>query len=284
MPLLHDATLLTMLERAAAGAVIAAAIALSALRARALTASGAVAAIVVGSLSFAFGGLLVAAAVVIFFVGGSLLGRARNATADVARGLASKDARRDAAQVAANGAVAVACSIASFVAALHGSPHAARWLIAALCAIAAASGDTWSTEVGAFSAGPARRITDMRPVAAGASGGVTLLGTIAAPLGGAVVGVAGIAGTGVLVLSGWLAACALAGVVGSIFDSLLGASLQALWRCSRCGATTETREHPGCRASAQLVRGVGWLDNDGVNAATTLAGAAFGYAVGALFH
>ncbi len=283
MPLLHDATFLTIPLRAAAGAVMASAIALIAYRARALTLSGALAAIVVGSLSFAFGGLLVAAAIIIFFASGSLLGRVGSATADRARSLAAKDARRDAAQVGANGAVAVLCAIAAGVAAIVGWPHAARLSVAAVCAIAAASGDTWSTEIGAFARGPARRITDLRPVPAGTSGGITLLGTVAAPLGGAVVGIAFIFAPGVLPLAGWVGICALAGLAGSLFDSVLGATLQGQWRCPRCQTTTETRAHSGCLSRSDLVRGLGWLDNDGVNAAMTLGGAALGYALGGLF-
>jgi uncharacterized protein (TIGR00297 family) len=284
MPLLHDATLLTVLLRAAAGAVMASAIALGAYRARALTLSGAVAAIVVGALSFAFGGLLVAAAIIIFFASGSVLGRLGNATADRARRLAAKDAQRDAAQVGANGAVAVLCAIAAGVAALLGWPHSARLSVAAVCAIAAASGDTWSTEIGAFARGATRRITDLRPVHAGTSGGITLLGTVAAPLGGAVVGGAGIFSSGLLPLSVWVGICALAGLAGSLFDSVLGATLQALWRCPMCQTTAETRVHSGCSSPAELVRGLSWLDNDGVNAAMTLVGAALGYALGAIFY
>jgi uncharacterized protein (TIGR00297 family) len=264
-----------------AGAVIAAAIALGAYRVRALTRSGGVAAIVIGALAFAFGGLLVAAAIVILFASGSLLGRVRNSTSDQARSIAPKDARRDAAQVLANGGIATACAIAGGIAALHGSPQASRWMVAALCAIAAASGDTWSTEIGAFTRGQPRRITDMRPVPAGTSGGVTVLGTLAAPIGGAIVGLAGALRPDILVIPAWLAVCGTAGLTGSAFDSVLGATVQGIWRCPRCEQQIETRVHAACGAPATLVRGLSWLDNDGVNGVMTTAGAAVGYVLGA---
>lgn len=284
MPLLHDAALVAVAQRFAVGVVVAAAIALFAHRARALTVSGAIAAIVVGSLTFAFGGLLVAAAVIIFFASGSLLGRVDSTTANRARSLAAKGAKRDAAQVAANGSVATACAIVGGIAALYGSPNAGRWMIAAVCALAAASGDTWSTEIGAFALGPARLITNLKPVFAGTSGGVTLLGTIAAPLGGAIVGLAGIAPQNILILSGWIGICAIAGLVGSIFDSLLGATLQGTWQCSQCAHTVEARAHAICGARCYLVRGLSWLDNDGVNGVMTVSGAAIGYFLGGLFR
>jgi uncharacterized protein (TIGR00297 family) len=283
MSLLFDTSGLAIAQRLAAGIVLAMVIALIAYRFRALTVSGAIASVVVGTLTFAFGGALVAAAIIIFFTCGSALGRLHNATADKARALATKDARRDAAQVVANGGIATACAIAGGVASLYGWPHASRWLIAAVCAVAAASGDTWSTEIGAFFRGPARLITTMQHVTAGTSGGVTPLGTIAAPLGGAMIGIAGIARADILVLPSWIALCAIVGLIGSIFDSVLGAAFQGRFRCTRCAQVIETTTHVKCGTGCSLVGGISWLDNDGVNGITTLGGAAFGYALAGLF-
>jgi uncharacterized protein (TIGR00297 family) len=277
MPLLFDTTALAIELRFAVGLILATGIALVAFRLRALTISGAIAAVTVGALTFAFGGVLVAAAIIIFFTSGSVLGRLHNATADTARTLAAKDARRDAAQVVANGGIATACAIAGGVAELFGWPHGSRWLIAAMCAVAAASGDTWSTEIGAFFRGPARLITTMQPVIAGTSGGITPLGTIAAPLGGAIIGLAGIARTDILVLPAWIALCAIVGLIGSIFDSVLGAALQGRFRCAHCAQVVETTTHARCAAQCTLVGGISWLDNDGVNGIMTLGGAALGY-------
>jgi len=279
MSLLHDATVVAFAQRFAVGGIIAAAIAWVGYRTRALTLSGSIAAVIVGALTFSFGGPLVAAAVIIFFITGSTLSRAHTATADQARVLAPKGAQRDAAQVVANGGVATACAIVGGVTALYGLPHASRFLIAAVCAIAAASGDTWSTEIGALASGPARLITNMKPVDAGTSGGVTFLGTIAAPLGGAIVGLAGLARPDILALPWWIVICAIAGLIGSIFDSLLGATIQGMWQCSRCAHTVEARVHAACGAQCTLVRGQSWLDNDGVNGIMTLVGASAGYAL-----
>lgn len=264
---------------------MAASIALTGYRLQVLSASGAIAAVFVGTVAFGCGGVLVAGAVVIFFVSANLLARAHSPAADRARARAVKDARRDAAQVIANGGAAALCALVSTAAALGGGPMAWRWLVAAVCAVAAASGDTWSTEIGAFSSSSPRRIVDLKPVPAGTSGAITPLGTLAAPLGGAAVALAGFARLDLLTLPAWVCVGALAGLLASLFDSVLGATLQARWECATCGQSIETPGHEGCpRASARLVRGIAWLDNDAVNAVATIAGAAFGFCASGLFH
>ena len=281
MPVLHDATIVALAQRCGAGALVATAIGVAAERMRALTPGGAVAAIVIGALSFAFGGLLVALAVIIFFASGSLLGRIGNAAAEMARALATKSAQRDAAQVIANGGAATLCAIVGGIAAAYGSPHASRWMIAAVCAIAAPCGDTWSTEIGALFGGRPRRISDMRTVPQGTSGGVTLLGTLAAPAGGALVGCAGAVAKETIALPAWIVVSAMCGLVGSVIDSVLGATVQGQWHCPRCERSIESPRHVGCDGSAVLQSGFAWLDNDLVNAVASFFGAAFGYAVAA---
>jgi uncharacterized protein (TIGR00297 family) len=264
---------------------MAASIALSGYRLQALSASGALAAVFVGTVAFGCGGLLVAGAVVIFFLSASLLSRAHSPVADQARASAVKDSRRDAAQVMANGGVAALCALAGTAAALAGWPSAWRWLVAAVCALAAASGDTWSTEIGAFSSSSPRRIVDLKAVPAGTSGAITPLGTLAAPLGGAAVALAGLARPDLLTLPAWLCAGALTGLLASLFDSVMGATLQARWECASCRQTFESPRHELCPgASSRLVRGIAWLDNDAVNAAATLAGAALGFCASGLLR
>jgi len=185
-----------------------------------------------------------------FFLSGSLLTQ-----------LAERRApRRTARQVIANGGVAAV----------------AAWLgawPAAVGAIAAATADTWATELGAFSPIAPRLITTGARVTRGASGGITALGTI-----GGVAGAAVIAALSQLVrprgaAPGSAALIAAAGVAGMLGDSLLGATVQAKYECPTCDARFE-RSHTVCHEPVRLTRGWRWLDNDGVNLAATLVGAA----------
>jgi len=191
-------------------------------------------------------GLAVLAA---FFLSGSLLTQ-----------LAERRApRRNARQVLANGGVAA-------VAALLGSWSAAAG------AIAAAAADTWATEIGAFSPLPPRLVTSWRRVTRGTSGGITALGTLGGVAGATLVAWLAHALSPRGTVPGFLTT-ASAGVAGMLADSLLGATLQGKYECPACDARFE-RGNTVCHEPVRLTTGWRWLDNDAVNFAATLVGAA----------
>jgi uncharacterized protein (TIGR00297 family) len=252
------------LTRTAAGVVLAAAIAALAHRARSLDASGAAAATVVGTASVAagwdWGALLM-----LFFITSSLLSRMGRAAKEArTSAVVEKGGERDAVQVLANGGVFAACAAAF---ALRPSP---AWQALAVGALAAATADTWATEIGTLAGRRPRSIITLRAVPPGTSGGVTIPGTLAS-----VAGAAAIA-TGAAILR-WPATIAwwatLAGVAGAVADSLLGALWQARRWCEACNIPTERRVHP-CGSTTVPAGGLPWLDNDAVNALSTVLGAA----------
>lgn len=240
----------------------------------ALAETGVLAAVLTGALVFGLGGWGPGVALVYFFVSSSLLSRVAGGRKATAAAHYAKGARRDAGQALANGGVAAALCVAG--AATGGT----RLLGAALGALAAACADTWATELGALSRRLPRLITSLRAVPAGTSGAVSLPGTLAAAAGalstGLVAVLAAAAGAGLSPAAlPQVAAAGAAGLAGSLVDSLLGATVQGLYRCAVCGTETERAQH--CGRPARPFRGAPWLGNDAVNFLATLSGAAAMY-------
>jgi uncharacterized protein (TIGR00297 family) len=234
----------------ARSALIAATVALGGWAAGWLTAGAAVAASGIGVCVLSGSGLGGLALLGTFFVSGSLLSP---------RGAGER--RRRPVQVLANG----------WTAALGGlvipAAPSLGWAILA-GGLAGAQADTWATELGRRSRRPPRLITTGRPVTAGTSGGVTLLGTLGGGAGAAIIAVLARAAHAPAPVT-WITA---AGVAGMLADSALGASVQARFACAVCGQTVETRRH--CASPAVHVRGLRWMTNDVVNVLGTGAGAA----------
>jgi uncharacterized protein (TIGR00297 family) len=206
-----------------------------------------------------------ATALLAFFGSSSMLGRLPQPRAIRQR----RGNERDAVQVLANGGVAAALAITA-----RYDPSGAA-LAAFGGALATATADTWATEIGTRTGGRPRSVLTGRPVPAGASGGVSLCGSVAAVIGAAFIATvlsARSRGTCRGEASLW-SAVALGGVVGAFADSALGAAVQEVRACSVCGEETELDRHC-CGHPTIVVRGIAGFDNDVVNFTATLVGAA----------
>jgi uncharacterized protein (TIGR00297 family) len=263
------------LLRLLTGLVVSSIIALLAQRRRALTAGGAAGAIAVGTIAFACGGWVWALVLLAFFALSSLLSRYRQADKRDLAHKFHKGAERDLGQVLANGGLAVLLSL------LYHSHPTAALLAAFLGAMATVNADTWGTEIGVLSPVPPRLILTGRSVPAGTSGGVTLLGTAASTLGALFIGLLGymlvclealLNGHDCLSLSWIIPATLFSGLLGSLFDSLLGATVQGIFYCARCETETEREVH-GCGLRTTQARGWRWLNNDVVNFLSSACGA-----------
>ncbi len=236
-------------------------VAAAAYAARALTRDGAVAAALVGSVTYARGGLPAAVTLLVFFASSSVLSRVGSEPKRAATHAQAKGAQRDAWQVVANGGAATLCIAAGDSAGFVG-------------ALAAAAADTWATELGLLAKTAPRSITTLRPVAAGTSGGVTPEGLLASCGGALVVGATWAVFSGGGVREPRRAV--IAGVSASVIDSVLGATAQGLYRCERCDVVTEQTVHGACGERTRLQSGYAWLTNDVVNLLATTAGAILG--------
>ena len=256
------------------GFLFALIIAFLAYRAHSLSRSGAYAAILVGTLIFGLGGWQWAIILLTFFISSSALTRLFGRRKAALNEKFEKGGQRDAAQVLANGAVA------SLFAGLHFFFPAATWpWLAFAASMAAVNADTWATELGVLNPVPPRLITNGKSVDRGTSGAISFYGTLSALAGAALIAIL----AAVLnpynqssLITYYFLLITLAGITGALLDSLLGASVQAIYHCPSCNKETERHPLHTCGAQTTQIRGWKWLNNDMVNLACATVGAIIG--------
>ncbi len=232
------------------------------MRSRWLTPDGAMGAWMMGIMIVGSQGWLWILYLFLFLVSASLLGKLKSGQASTFQ--AHGD--RTIAQVYANGFVPMVIALAAFY------YQSEQGIFLYLAAISAATADTWATEFGMGSKRPPRNVVTLKPLIAGQSGGVTALGFL-----GSFLGALFIAGSAILVTRDItiLFLIIIAGFSGSLADSILGATVQAQYRCPGCGHPTEDSIH--CGVKTEKTSGWSWINNHTVNLINTGIGAAIMY-------
>jgi len=256
----------------AIGLILSVLIALAGYKKRSLSRSGVAGAILIGTIIFGLGGWIWGCLLIAFFTSSSLLSHYKLGEKAHLADKFAKAGARDLGQALANGGWG---AILAILYSLRPNP---LLFIAFVGAMSAVNADTWATEVGVLSPSLPRLITNGRRVPVGTSGAISPLGTIAASLGALLIGLLALAlaqvgappqtGEPCLRLA---SLAALGGLAGSLFDSLLGATVQGIYYCEFCGKETEAPLHR-CGRKARQVRGWRWLDNDVVNFLSSIAG------------
>lgn len=262
------------------GAICAGAIAGLAYKKQWLSGSGAYAAAIMGTIYYGAGNLLWFGLLILFFISGSLLSKMKGERKRKLEQDYAKTSRRDAGQVFANGGLGMILCLGHAV-----IPHPA-WIYAFVGVMATVTADTWATEWGSLSRKPPRSVLNGRVLEAGASGGVSVRGTLAAAIGALLIGIAawtfslwsgvsiessnnvgkdGILTIGLLPLVGLVG-----GLAGCFADSFLGATVQVMYQCEVCGKVVETRVH--CHRPTSYLRGWSWMSNDLVNGLSSIIG------------
>lgn len=250
------------------GIFLAILVAVLAWRAGSLSWSGALAAVITGGLIFGLGGPPWAVLLLTFFISSSVLSRAFSKRKTSLAEKFSKGSQRDWGQVLANGGLGALLALGYTI-----PPHQ-EWLWLAFAgAMAAVNADTWSTELGVLSLIPPRMITTGQKVERGTSGGITFIGTLAALGGAALIGIAAVIFPASQSWLYRLGIIILGGLVASLFDSFLGATVQAIYWCPTCNKETERHPMHTCGSPTSQVRGWLWVNNDMVNVACSLSGA-----------
>jgi len=231
-----------------------------------LSRSGALAAFVLGWIVFGLGGWDWALVLIAFFVTSSGLSLIFKKRKQAVEPMYEKGSTRDAGQVLANGGVAAVFVVLH----LFFPQSIAPW--AGFCAaLAAANADTWATELGVLDRRKPVMLFKGKAVEAGTSGAVSLAGTLAAAAGAGLIALLGwLFMPAGMVGAGWLFLGVLgSGFFGSLVDSALGASVQAIYFCPACNKETEKHPRHGCGTETRLIRGWEWLNNDWVNLGCT---------------
>ncbi len=242
---------------------------------QALTVDGFVGAILVGTLIFGLGGWVWGLLLVAFFVSSSWLSHYRRPEKEAAAERFAKGSRRDLGQTLANGGLGAMLAIAF-------ARYPEPLLFAAFLGVmGTVNADTWATELGILGRLPPKLITTGQPVPPGTSGGVSWLGTWAAVAGALLIGTVATTlvqivslvdkGTWSLEAITYPLLAVAGGIAGSTLDSLLGATVQAIYFCDHCAKETESATHH-CGRTARPVRGWAWLNNDVVNLSSSLLG------------
>jgi uncharacterized protein (TIGR00297 family) len=260
----------------ASGLLMSLVLAASSLLLKLLDTSGCIALILMGTIVFGIGGWPFSAPILCFFISSSFLSKISESRRSEIHASFQKSSRRDAIQVLANGGIATGLIV--------------LWLIMQrpifyflfVGAVAAVTADTWATEIGVWGGRRPRSIISWQRVSPGTSGGITAVGVLGAVAGATTIACAAwttrpagpgykFDGVEILILS-------LCGVLANFLDSILGATIQAQYRCTACGSKTERLMH--CNGSVTVLdRGLRWMNNDAVNGVCALSGAMLVYAM-----
>lgn len=253
-------------ERLMIGQILAILVGYISFRFKFLSDDGAATAFILGSFIFGFGGMAATVPILTFFILSSLLSKVGKRYKKEVENNYEKSSVRDAAQVLANGGIGgILIIILAF------ADNEAFYILYAV-SIAIATADTWSTELGIFSKQKPRLITNLKKVLPGTSGAISLTGTIAGIAGATIIALS----TLIFFKSAHFVQSAMiivfGGFIGNLADSLIGATIQAKFKCVQCTKITEKRIH--CDKKATLNSGYSFLNNDVVNILAILTGTA----------
>lgn len=239
---------------------------------KSLTISGILASALIGVLTLFLGGWDCFIVLLVFLVLGVVFTKYRHFEKAPGTLAQEKGGVRTWVNVFANGGPAVIPLALEY---FYGMEFFKVFFLSAVCS---AASDTLSTEIGLLSGSRPRLITNLRKkVEKGVSGGVTPLGTMAGLLGSLTIALVPLATSATGVAGVFLSvkdparlvlASALAGFLGMIIDSLLGATVQALYVSKKTGLFYEDPRK--CGDECILVKGFKHFGNNTVNFSSCL--------------
>lgn len=232
-----------------------------------LTLDGAITAFVIGMLFYLFGGFFSWLLLILFFLSSSIIGKVKKyyGLIDETELVVEEKKGRSAIQVIANSVPALICLV------LFHFTKQTYFYLAMVGTIAGATADTWASEIGILSKKTPVSILTFKPIAAGLSGGITLLGTVASFFGASFIAVSFLVfffGKLQSIERAFLYSViiVLSGFISSVIDSILGILVQEKYQLENQVIT----EVKGQDTSTLLYSGIKGIDNNMVNLITGL--------------
>jgi uncharacterized protein (TIGR00297 family) len=229
-----------------------------------LTTFGVITALVGGGLvysSFNWKGILL---ISLFFLSSSFWSRFES------RSLIKERDTRTSFQVLANGGGAFIAAIGYMI-----YPNVS-WIAFFIASLAGANADTWASEIGVLSKEKPFHIFKLQKVESGMSGAITKIGTIASFFGSLLISL-----SGVLLFSQEIRNLLLSlfiltalGFIGSLIDTVIGATIEVTYECERCKKIVESRLH--CGQTTVRRKGLAFLGNNWVNFISNFASGLLG--------
>lgn len=242
------------------GFILSTLIAIISYKKKSLNLSGAIAAVIFGTIIYGMGTYIIFVLLISFFISSSVITKIKKVEKD------EKDGR-NFIQVISNALAATIFSVIYFL------TKEQIFMVVAAIGIAASTSDTWASEIGKSSKGKIVSIVNFKEVPKGESGGVSLLGTLSAVFGSLFIALFfvlmyGITYTFDLTLLGYLGIITIAGFLGCIVDSYLGVFLQEKYIELKSGLKIEKKEG---FENLKLVSGIPFINNDMVNLISTVS-------------
>lgn len=232
-----------------------------------LTFDGGIATFLLAANVFGLGGIKYTLPIITFFVLSSLLSKVKNLNKKNAEVYYEKSGTRDMGQVIANG------GIAGIILIINTIYNDEVFYILYVVAIATVCADTWSTEIGTLFNTNTYNILSLKKIKQGESGGISFIGTIGGILGSIIIFFSAISYSKYNNIIFFLIIF-ISSFLGNMVDSLLGATLQAKYKCISCGKITESKTH--CNKNTKFIKGISIIDNDKVNIIACLIGVLIG--------
>ena len=251
-------------------------IAFIAYKAKSLTLGGAIGAFFMGFIilwSTSFSGFFL---FLLFFVSCTVIGRVSKAIREVdniREVMEKKGHTRDFMQVLANGLMATIAAL------LWSMVLENKALVMFGAAVAEATSDTFAGEIGRLSKRSPVSILNFKPVPRGLSGGVTVLGLLAAFLSSAFIALFWYLWFFDVTVTEAILVGTM-GFAGCLLDSVLVAGVQGIYYDSKTKQFSENKEKDG--RNLELSRGIRWVDNDVVNLISNIFSGVFAFGMCAL--